>query len=56
MLSYELAEYRFIKELGKGSFSRVYKVQRISEGNFYALKKSILPKKNRKKAASYLLN
>ena len=32
MLSYEMTEYKFIKSIGKGSFSKVYKVQRISDG------------------------
>ncbi|XP_051912500.1 serine/threonine-protein kinase Nek2-like [Hippocampus zosterae] len=56
MLSYELAEYRFTKEIGRGNFSRVYRVQRIADGEHYALKRSTLPKKNQKKAAEYLLN
>jgi calcium-dependent protein kinase len=31
--------YRFIKELGHGSFGKVYRCQRISTGDFYACKK-----------------
>eukprot|EP00887_Chlorella_sp_A99_P001291 scaffold14.g1291.t1 len=35
----ELHKYfRIVKELGRGSYSRVYKVQRLSDGQLYALK------------------
>lgn len=35
---YQLENYIFIGEIGKGSFSRIYKAQEITTGNYYAIK------------------
>lgn len=34
-----ISDFEFIEELGKGSYSTVYKVERKLDGQFYALKK-----------------
>lgn len=34
-----LQKFTVIEKLGEGSFSCVYKVQRIDDNNFYAMKK-----------------
>ena len=41
-----LSNFVNFSELGKGSFSTVYKVRRISDGRIYALKKIELLKFN----------
>ena len=38
------ADFQFIKEIGKGTFSTVYKVRRRIDGKYYALKKIIAHK------------
>lgn len=48
-----LDSFTIIKKLGEGSYATVYKVQRISDGKVYAMKKVNLLKlnQNEKKAA-----
>ena len=37
-------KFEIIEKLGTGTYSTVYKVKRLSDGNFYALKKVKMPK------------
>ena len=36
--------FKIIEKLGVGTYSTVYKVKRLSDGKFYALKKVKMPK------------
>lgn len=49
-----LKQFKIIKLLGKGSYSKVYKVRRIQNGDIYALKKVKLGKLTRKEKENSL--
>ena len=40
--------FKIIGKLGVGTYSKVYKVQRITDGKFYALKMVKMPKLSKK--------
>ena len=37
-----MSDFVILSKLGEGSYSNVYKIRRIADGNEYALKKSVL--------------
>ena len=41
-------KFRVISKLGVGTYSKVYKVQRASDGKFYAMKMVKMPKLSKK--------
>ena len=41
-------KFKILEKLGDGTYSTVFKVKRISDGKFYALKKVKLPKLSKK--------
>ena len=48
-------KFKLLEKLGKGTYSNVYKVKRISDGKFYALKKVRLPKLNKKGLTIFII-
>jgi NIMA (never in mitosis gene a)-related kinase len=48
--------FKILEKLGVGTYSKVYKVKRISDGQFYALKKVRMPNLTKKGTSLKLIN
>jgi NIMA (never in mitosis gene a)-related kinase len=48
------SDFKLLNCLGSGSYSKVYKVQRIQDGKFYAMKKVYIEKLNKKEQQNAL--
>lgn len=49
-----IKDFQIISKLGEGAYSSVYKVKRITDGNFYALKRVKLMELNKKEKENAL--
>ena len=52
----DINDFKFIKQIGKGAFGKVYLVQRKSTGDYYAMKIVILSKNINDKELQNLMN
>jgi len=48
-------KFKIVGNLGTGTYSKVYKVKRVSDGKFYALKKVKMPNLSLKGIIVFLL-